>query len=149
MRNKFKKGNKHRVGLTPWNKGKRGVVVVSKETKLKLSKARIGNKNAAGSKNHNWKGGITNANIRNGFYVKRRRARKFGNGGYHTLGEWSDLKAKYNFTCPCCGLIEPKIKLTEDHIIPLSRGGSDNIENIQPLCIKCNSRKHTKIICYS
>jgi len=79
---------------------------------------------------------------------KRRRARKLGAEGSHTSGEWETLKAQYNWTCPFCRRSEPKIKLTEDHIIPLSRGGSDNIENIQPLCRSCNARKFTKIIKY-
>lgn len=70
------------------------------------------------------------------------------NGGNHTFGEWQNLKAQYDHTCPGCGKSEPTIKLTQDHIIPLSRGGSDNIENIQPLCLTCNIRKHTKIIKY-
>lgn len=69
-------------------------------------------------------------------------------GSSHTYGEWENLKAQYNWTCPCCKKAESVIKLTEDHIIPLSKGGSDNIENIQPLCRSCNCKKYTKVIKY-
>ena len=82
------------------------------------------------------------------FYKKRRRAMKANAEGTHTLGEWKLLKKQYGYRCPCCGKKEPKIKLTEDHIIPLIKGGSDYIENIQPLCRSCNSIKYTKIIKY-
>lgn len=74
-------------------------------------------------------------------YARKRRLLKLKCGGFHTIEEWEMLKVQYNFTCPCCGLKEPEIKLTVDHIISLSKGGSDNIENIQPLCGPCNAAK--------
>lgn len=79
---------------------------------------------------------------------KIHRERLKVNGGFHSVGEWELLKVQYNFTCPNCKIQEPKIKLTRDHIIAVSRGGSDNIENIQPLCVSCNSRKSTNNIRY-
>lgn len=69
-------------------------------------------------------------------------------GSFHTYGEWELLKAQYNWTCPACRRQEPDIKLTEDHVVPLSKGGGDNIENIQPLCASCNCKKHDKIVIY-
>ena len=40
--------------------------------------------------------------------------------------------------CKACGTTD---NLTVDHIIPMSRGGSDDIDNLQLLCRRCNSRK--------
>lgn len=93
-----------------------------------------------------WKGGIAKdkAHWRRIF-----RNRRLNITGFHTTGEWETLKKQYNFACPCCKKSEPEIILTEDHIIPVTKGGSDNIENIQPLCRSCNSRKYTKIIKYN
>jgi len=81
-------------------------------------------------------------------YVNRRRARKAQAEGSHTEAEWEALKARYNFTCLCCGKREPDIILTRDHVISLDTGGNDNIDNIQPLCKSCNSKKSTKSIDY-
>ena len=78
--------------------------------------------------------------------IRRERIKKYG--GSHSLGEWEKLKAQYNWTCPSCNKNEPYIQLTRDHIVPIAMGGSDNIENIQPLCISCNSRKSTTSIRY-
>lgn len=50
-------------------------------------------------------------------YVNRRRARKAQAEGSHTEAEWEALKARYNFTCLCCGKREPDIILTRDHVI--------------------------------
>jgi len=66
----------------------------------------------------------------------------------HTTQEWNSLKIKYNFQCACCKIKEPKIKLTRDHIVPISKNGDDGINNIQPLCQRCNSKKSSKIITY-
>lgn len=103
-------------------------------------------KDLHGEKNPNWKGGIHFIKRSQGIYNSQRRARKRNSIGSYSLKEWENLKAQYNWTCPCCKKQEPEIKLGADHIIPLSKGGSDNIENIQPLCKPCNSRKSNKII---
>ena len=53
------------------------------------------------------------------------------------------------FKCQCCGskpLKNNDVILHIDHIIPYSLGGSDNIDNLQVLCNKCNISKRNKFI---
>jgi 5-methylcytosine-specific restriction endonuclease McrA len=68
----------------------------------------------------------------------RRRARKQGATGTYTAEEFATLGS----TCLCCGRSDTP--MTADHVIPLSKGGSNDIGNIQPLCRPCNSSKGTK-----
>lgn len=77
--------------------------------------------------------------------VRLRTHRKRANGGSFTIEQWEFLCNKYKNKCLCC---KRKRKLTIDHIVPISRGGKDCIENIQPLCGTCNSIKHDKTIDY-
>ncbi len=65
-----------------------------------------------------------------------------------TYGSWKRILEKYNGMCLCCKRKEPDVKITLDHIIPLSRGGKNTEENIQPLCTICNCKKFTKSIDY-
>jgi 5-methylcytosine-specific restriction endonuclease McrA len=120
--------------------------VWSKETLEKKSRSMKGKWSK--ETHPNWKGG--RSFDRNNYRQsdRKRRAQKRLAVGERTNGEWELLKKQYGFICPSCGKSEPEIKLTADHIIPLSKGGSDYIENIQPLCVSCNSRKHTKIITF-
>lgn len=97
-------------------------------------------KNLVGENSLHWQDGIIKGN--------RHRARKQGKEGYYTFAEWEELKRFYNYMCLCCKRNEPEIKLSEDHIIPISRGGGNTIENIQPLCIGCNKKKFTQTIDY-
>lgn len=65
--------------------------------------------------------------------------------------EWLALIEEYDGTCAysgtqwaserCLGRTD---KLTIDHVIPLSRGGPNTINNIVPACQSCNSKKGDK-----
>lgn len=107
---------------------------ITEETRKKLKECH------KGEKSYLWKGGVTP------YFRLIRQARLKNAGGSHTKQEWKTLLAQYNWTCPCC--IKSDVKLTKDHIIPVMKGGSDNIENIQPLCQSCNSKKMLKVIKY-
>ena len=50
--------------------------------------------------------------------------------------------------CLCCGKFGHSVKLTIDHIWPLSKGGTWNINNLQLLCAQCNTEKGAKTINY-
>lgn len=43
--------------------------------------------------------------------------------------------------CLYCGEQFTQMDLTRDHIIPMSRGGSDNWENVVTACYRCNNQK--------
>jgi len=150
----YKMSQKTRRRLSEAHKGHKQ----SEETKRKISETKTGvrlseehkkriSEGSKGPKGSNWRGGIWTPQ-RKLFLDRRRKARKRGAAGSHTQGEWELLKKQYGYTCPACGRSEPEIKLTEDHIIPLDKGGLDYIENIQPLCRSCNSIKSTKVVKY-
>lgn len=73
----------------------------------------------------------------------RRRTAKQKSGGSFTAEEWKSLKKKFSYRCLRCNKRKP---LTPDHVVPVSKGGTSNIDNIQPLCGPCNSWKKDKVV---
>ena len=69
---------------------------------------------------------------------KHRRRALIQAGGSFTSMEFKALCEHYENRCLSCGEVK---KLTPDHVIPLSKGGSNTISNIQPLCLDCNIHK--------
>lgn len=77
--------------------------------------------------------------------TRQRRARIRGAEGTITKEEWDSVIEKFGPACLCCKEVKP---LTMDHIIPIFCDGSHTIDNVQPLCLSCNSSKGIKTIDY-
>jgi hypothetical protein len=70
------------------------------------------------------------------------RAKSLGIEGILTAEDWAELVEKHGGKCASC---RGGKYLVIDHIIPLSRGGTNTKDNIQPLCVQCNSSKGNKL----
>lgn len=74
--------------------------------------------------------------------ARRRRADRLSAArqlGTHTAEEWAALVARFAGRCVRCGIRPHAVE--KDHIKPLYQGGSDGIDNLQPLCARCNCAK--------
>ncbi len=82
----------------------------------------------------------------NGWYAVKatgeRRARKLRAEGSYTK---ADIDALYERQKCRCALCDAAPRLEVDHIIPLSKGGTNWPWNLQLLCRACNARKSSKI----
>lgn len=79
-------------------------------------------------------------------YSRIARQRLKANGGKHTAAEWRELLDRFDGRCACCG--RGDVPIEKDHVIPVVLGGSNSIENLQPLCGGCNRRKSRRIVDY-
>jgi 5-methylcytosine-specific restriction endonuclease McrA len=73
----------------------------------------------------------------------RLQKRRYRNAeGFFTKKDIEDLREKQGNCCGLCGIAFSKeIKYEVDHIIPVSRGGSNWPQNLQLLCRSCNAKK--------
>jgi 5-methylcytosine-specific restriction endonuclease McrA len=69
----------------------------------------------------------------------RYRGRLLNAEGTFTRKEWEARKAQFGNRCAYCG--RKAKRLTPDHYMPLSKGGTNSIDNIIPSCERCNRRK--------
>jgi 5-methylcytosine-specific restriction endonuclease McrA len=73
----------------------------------------------------------------------RRRARIAQVLSTLTAQEWEAILAAAGHSCIYCGA---KKQLSQDHLMPISRGGPHTAENVAPACKSCNSSKGAKAV---
>lgn len=74
-----------------------------------------------------------------------RKARIRGTPLHHkiTAEEWSEIINRYDHRCAYCFTSG---KMTMDHVIAISRGGSHTSDNVVPACMSCNARKQARSV---
>lgn len=60
-----------------------------------------------------------------------------------TSAEWLAILAQADGHCAYC---DKEAKLTLDHVIPLSKGGTHSKDNVVPACLHCNSSKGNRTL---
>ena len=102
-----------------------------------------------------WRGALTAfVNYINGNVVKQQDYKEKAQDGQkeckHRTSRTINLRTRFlvfqrdNFKCCTCGASpakDPSVELHIDHIIPWSKGGETEIDNLQTLCSKCNLGK--------
>lgn len=74
-------------------------------------------------------------------YLSSRDVKRAGNQVFVILPK--DMRRVYESACVYCGATE---NITQDHVIPIHRGGHHSAGNLVSACLSCNSSKQTKFI---
>jgi len=72
------------------------------------------------------------------------KARRAGASGSHTHEEWLACLSHFDGRCYYCGERLTAGTRTRDHLIPIVKGGTNDISNIVPACRSCNCRKNSR-----
>lgn len=65
---------------------------------------------------------------------------------YIPLSMRVDVLSRDGYKCVFCGRNSKEVSLELDHILPFSRGGSNEINNLQTLCFDCNRGKGARAL---
>ena len=74
-------------------------------------------------------------------YSQKRRAILNGLDNDFTEEDWLYCKEYFNYSCAYCGNTN---NLTQEHVIPVTKGGSYSKNNIIPACTACNCSKQNE-----
>ena len=77
---------------------------------------------------------------------KVRTQKRVRNRGHISLKDWKIICDQKDNKCQHCFLKGDHKSLSIDHIIPISKGGTNVKENLQPLCLSCNHKKGNRFI---
>ena len=128
----------HRVFACPPNRIRRSSHVYC--SRSCMNKGR----DCRGPNNPAWKGGQQPFKNRQRAHVRRSMTKVLGE--LITAEQWHAIIARFDGRCAWCRQLLP---LTMDHAVPLSWFGGNDETNIQPLCLRCNTRKKDKTIFFS
>ncbi len=76
----------------------------------------------------------------------RRRASKLSSASAFTIDDWRSLRAASTRCHWCKKPFTRMRRATHDHVVPLSKGGGNTLENSCCACVTCNSRKGSNLI---
>ena len=57
-----------------------------------------------------------------------------------------EILKRDGFTCQYCGRKAPEVELEIDHIVPVAKGGSNEIDNLITACHECNNGKFDRCL---
>lgn len=87
--------------------------------------------------------GMDKIREQNRIRAKEYRKRLAGVGGYSYLEHYDEIFKRDNGTCVYCG---SKEDLCIDHLVPLIKGGDNEIDNLVISCKRCNSGKAGRLL---
>lgn len=83
--------------------------------------------------------------VRVPYECKKKSNNVSSNPRYIRAEDRHNIFVRDNYRCVECGADNKSTTLHIDHIIPVSKGGLANIDNLQTLCFACNMAKSNRI----